>query len=128
MVSRVITIVPSVPSAYCGAFDIAYMAPSDEAELMHNVATAAAIDDTEPAASGSHGQWDRNISISEQQSNRTGGTRRQEWNTKARMDRVQEIRRKRHRIEILSEHVESQNRVSLKELALGFNVEFHFVL
>uniref|UniRef100_A0A6N2L666 Uncharacterized protein n=1 Tax=Salix viminalis TaxID=40686 RepID=A0A6N2L666_SALVM len=52
MVSRVITIVPSVPSAYCGAFDIAYMATSDEAELMHIVATAAAIDDTEPVASG----------------------------------------------------------------------------
>ncbi|KAB5556072.1 hypothetical protein DKX38_006981 [Salix brachista] len=63
---------PSVPSAYCGAFDISYMAPSDEAELMHIVATAAAIDDTEPAASGSHGQWDWNISSSEQQSNRTG--------------------------------------------------------
>ncbi|KAJ6414179.1 hypothetical protein OIU84_006910 [Salix udensis] len=70
---------PSVPSAYGGAFDIAYMAPSDEAELMHNVATAAAIDDTEPAASGSHGQWDWNISISEQQSNRTGGQKSDKW-------------------------------------------------
>lgn len=39
---------------HCGAFDVAYMAclpnmvvmaPSDEAELMHMVATAAAIDD-----------------------------------------------------------------------------------
>ncbi|KAJ6306070.1 hypothetical protein OIU78_021409 [Salix suchowensis] len=70
---------PSVPSAYCGAFDITYMAPSDEAELMHIVATAAAIDDTEPAASGSHGQWDWNISFSEQQSNRTGGQKSDKW-------------------------------------------------
>jgi deoxyxylulose-5-phosphate synthase len=59
--------------AYCGAFDITCMAPSDEAELMHIVATAAAIDDTEPAASGSQEQWNWNNSFPEQQSNRTGG-------------------------------------------------------